>query len=53
MSICFNGGGDWIGGDCTGEGFNLFSDYVYSSVVAGVEFEDHLAHVLGAVYSPR
>jgi hypothetical protein len=35
-----------------GEGFDLFADNIYTAVVGGVEFEDHLAHVFGAVDVP-
>ena len=32
---------------------NLFTDNVYPSVITGVQLEDHLPHVLVAIYPPR
>lgn len=37
----------------TGECFDLFPHDINASVVTGVEFQDHLAHVLHAINSPR
>lgn len=52
--VCWHGGrcrGRVHGEDlfCASEGFNLFADYVDTTVVGGVELKDHLPHVLRTV----
>jgi hypothetical protein len=36
----------------TSKGFNLLSDNVNATVVTGIEFKNHLSHILCAVYPP-
>ena len=45
--LLLGGGGEDLFG--AGEGLDLFADDVDAAVVGGVEFEDHLAHVLWSV----
>ena len=36
-----------------GEGLDLFADDIDTAIIGGIELEDHLAHVLGAIDSAR
>lgn len=45
-------GGDFVGKH-TCEGLDLLADDIDTTVVAGVELQNHLSHVSVTIYSPR